>query len=90
MCDMLGGGSNNLQNPIMLLHPLLTVSDGFGYITVSVRLFREIRLERNSYVGGDKTGKTSEFEALSSCCVNINQCKHSRLGCCIRKKYYVH
>lgn len=57
MCDMLGEGSNNLQVPIMLLHPLLTISDGFGYITVSVRLFRDIRLERRSYEGETKLAK---------------------------------
>jgi hypothetical protein len=33
---------------------------------------------------------TEEFEALSSGCVSINQCKHSRLGGCSRKKYHVH
>lgn len=55
-CDRLGERCNNLQMPIMFLHPLLTISDGFSHTTVSVRLFRDIRLERMSYVLGDKTG----------------------------------
>lgn len=33
---------------------------------------------------------TEVFEALSLGNVNISQCKQSRLGLCIRKKYHVH
>lgn len=33
---------------------------------------------------------TEVFEALSLGNVNIGQCKQSRLGLCVRKKYYVH
>lgn len=33
---------------------------------------------------------TEVFEALSLGSVNISQCKQSRLGLCIRKKYHVH